>query len=66
MDTYRFAVSEVLPDGRVVLTAYERIGEQITVSLVAYDDASLSKGKRYLGITLNNGDELPDMQDLRG
>lgn len=54
MDTHHFVVSEVFPDGRVMIFAYVRIGQKITAIMDVYTDGSLTEGKRYLDVHLNN------------
>lgn len=62
LDTYTFSVSEVFPDGRVLVTTYVRIGDQITMTMDCYDDMTLQGGKRYLNLQQTNGAGLPRMQ----
>lgn len=53
---HNFSVSEVFPDGRVMVVTYVRIGAKISMVMDVYDDQSLSDGKRYMDVHLNNGD----------
>jgi hypothetical protein len=55
--SHTFSVSEVLPDGRVLVTVYVRIGDQIHVVMDAFDDATMTSGKRYLDVHLDNGEK---------
>lgn len=62
LDTYTFSVSEVFPDGRVLVTTYVRIGDQISMVMDVFDDATMQGGKRYLNLHQTNGAELPTMR----
>lgn len=56
-----FAVSEVFPDGRVLVVVYVHVGDQITVVMDVYDDGLLQNGQRYLDLHLNNTTDLPTL-----
>ena len=58
--SHTFSVSEVFPDGRVMVVTYVHVGEKITMIMDVYNDQSLSDGKRYMDVQLNNG-ELPKL-----
>ena len=58
MDTHHFTVSEVFPDGRVMVFVYVRIGQKITVIMDVYTDGSLTNGKRFLDVRLNNNQPI--------
>lgn len=60
-DTYNFSISEVFPDGRVMVCTYVRIGQQISLVMDVYDDQTLQGGRRYLNVQQANGGTLPQM-----
>lgn len=66
MDTYNFSVSEVFKDGRVMVVTYVRIGDKITCVMDVYDDQSLTDGKRYMDVNLNNNKSLPKLSKWEG
>lgn len=66
MDSYTFAVTEVFRDGRILVCTYVRIGEQITCIMDVYDDHSMTTGKRYLDLHVQNGKQiLPALPTMR-
>lgn len=60
MNRYNFSVSEVFPDGRVMVVTYVRIEGKITMVMDVYDDQSLSNGTRYVDVQMNTN-ALPKM-----
>lgn len=64
-DAYNFSVSEVFPDGRVMVVTYVRIDNNITLVMDVYNDQNLSGGKRYLDLHLPNGQTLPKLEGMQ-
>lgn len=64
-DAYNFSVSEVFPDGRVMVVTYVRIDNNITLVMDVYNDQSLNSGKRYLDLHLPNGQMLPKLDGMQ-
>ena len=64
-DAYNFSVSEVFPDGRVMVCTYVRIHDQISLVMDVYNDQSMTDGRRYLNVQQTNGGRLPTMQPAR-
>lgn len=65
MNTYNFSVSEVFPDGRVMVCTYVRIDDQISLVMDVYDNQSMTDGKRYLNVQQTNGGQLPIMRNVK-
>lgn len=47
-DTHDFAVTEIFPDGRVLVVVYARLRERLTLVMTVYDDVSMQQGKRVM------------------
>lgn len=58
MDSHHFTVSELLPDNRVFVVTYTRIGDQIIAISDVYEDPTMRKRTRLLEVRLTNGDHL--------
>lgn len=54
MDTHHFTVSEVFPDGRVLIVIYVRVGRRLRIIMDVYNDMTLQEGKRYLNLDMDN------------
>jgi len=62
VDSHTFSVSEVFPDGRVMVVTYVHIGEKITMVMDVFDDVSLQDGKRYMDVHLGNTPKLTKVE----
>jgi len=50
-DQHDFSVTEVFPDGRVLVFVYVRVLDKWTVVMTVYDDATLVYGERVLYVS---------------
>jgi hypothetical protein len=56
---YHFTVSEVFPDGRVLVVTCVHIPPKITLVMDIYNDMTLTEGRRTLNIHMNDNQALP-------
>lgn len=67
-DHHTFAVSEILPDQRVLVTVYVRIGQHIHVTMTLYSDAAMRDGERVMDVHMLNeitrSEEIDDESTL--
>lgn len=58
-DHYDFSVTEIFPDGRVLVFVYVRVHQEITAVMTVYPDIALRNGQRvmyYATPTQDSGD----------
>ena len=60
-NSYTFSVSEVFPDGRVMVFTYVHIGDDLTVVMDVYADVTLQGGRRYLNLRQTTGGQIPQI-----
>jgi len=56
-DTYTFAVSEIMPGERLLVTVYARVGQHVHLVMTLYSDATMRTGETLIDVHLLNSKE---------